>query len=143
MIDFVARLLLVVALVSASGSAPFAHIHPHGHDHGAVRLDDAQARNQPAHHQGEGGHWHLTGHHAADTPGTNTLVGDQHRPISVTLETNAIERPTVRIGTTPALVEVREAGIVPAPPARPVPVAANGRPNPPPRTVLGARAPPV
>ena len=139
----VVRVLLVWALVSAGESMPFAHVHPHGHDHGTPRAEEARALSQSAHHQGQGAHWHLTGRQAVDTPGTDMLVGVRQHHSSVVLPTVAVERPTVGVGATPALVEMWEAVIVPDPPVRPVPVAANARPNPPPRIVLGARAPPV
>ena len=145
MIHRVVRVLLVGALVSAGGSTPFAHVHPHGHGHGAPRAEEARAYSQSAYHQGQGAHWHLTGRQAADTSGTNTLVGARQHHASIALPTVAVERPSVGVGATPSLVEVWEAGIVPDPPApgRRVPVAANARPNSPLRIVLGARAPPV
>ena len=143
MFHHVAAMLLVVALTSAGGSASFAHIHPHGHDHDAPLPEEAQAHNQSAHHRGQGAHWHLNGRHAADSPGTDTLAGDRHHHASVSFATVAVERSTVLVGATSALVEMREAGLVPAPPARPIPVAANTRLNPPPRVILAARAPPV
>ena len=143
MIHRVVRVLLVGVLVLAGGSTPFAHVHPHGHDHGTPRAVEARAHSQSAHPQGQGAHWHLTGRQAADTPGTNTLVGARQHHTSVALPTVAVECPSIGVGATPALVEVCEAGIVPGPLGRRVPVAANARPNPPPRIILGARAPPV
>ena len=143
MIHRVVRVLLVGTLVSAGGSTPFAHIHPRGHDHGAPRAGDAPAHSQSAHHQGQGAHWHLTGRHVPDAPGTNTLGDTRPHDASVALPTAAVERLSVGVGATPALVEMWAAGIVPDPSGRPMPVAANARPNPPPRIVLGARAPPV
>ena len=143
MLQRVTHLLLVVALVSAGGSAPFAHVHRHGHNHAAPQPGEARAHNHAAHHQAQGAHWHLAGHHAADRPGTTTLVGDRHHHAAVAIVAVAVERPSVRGGATRALVEVWEAGIVPAPQSRPVPVATNARPNPPPCILFAARAPPV
>ena len=143
MLQRVAHLLLVVALVSAGGSAPFAHVHRHGHDHTAPQPGEARAHSHAAHHQEQGAHWHLTGRQAADRPGTTTLVGDQHHHAAVAIAAVALQRPSVRDAATRALVEVWEAGIVPALQGRPVPVATNARPNPPPRVLLAARAPPV
>ena len=143
MIHRVVRVLLVGTLVSAGGSTPFAHVHPHGHDHGAPRAGEAPAHSRSAHHQGQGAHWHPTHRHVADAPGTTTLGDIRQHHASVALPTAAVERPSASVGVTPALVEVWAAGIVPDPPGRHVPVATNARPNPPPRIVLGARAPPV
>lgn len=155
MVQRVAYVLLVAALVSAGGSAPFAHVHPRGPDHTAfqpdtarqpdeARLDSHSAHQQGHRHrhaQGQGAHWHLTGRQAADAPGLTTRIGSpHHHPVAVS--TVAVERLSVRGGATPALAEVWAAGTVPDPPGRPVPVAANARPNPPPRILLAARAPP-
>ena len=153
MIERFAYVLLIVALVSAGGSAPFAHVHPQSPDHTALQPDtapqpeEARAHSHSAHrhrhHQGQGAHWHLRGRQAADGPAT-TLVGNRHHhPTTVAVATVAVERLGVRGGATPALADVWEAGTVPDPPGRPVPVAANARPNPPPRILLAARAPPL
>lgn len=75
--------------------------------------------------------------------GTNTLVDDRHRHLSVAQLDDAVARPSVRVGATPALGEVWEVRIVPDRPGRAVPVAAHARPNRPPRVALAARAPPV
>ena len=153
MLHRVARVLLVVALVSVGGSAPLAHAHPHGHAHSAARPEEARAHSRSAHphrhphrhphHPGQGAHWHLTGRQPADTPGTHTLAGDRHHHAAVALATVAVERPSVRAGATPSMVEVRKAGTLPDPPGRLMPVAVNARPDPPPRIVLSARGPPV
>lgn len=146
----VAHVLLVVALVSAGGSAPFAHLHPHSSHHTAPPPDEARAdshsTHQQAHRHGQGqqgAHWHLRGRQAADGPATTTLVGNPHQRASVAIPTVAEKRPGGDDGATPALADVWEAGTVPDPPGRPVPVAANARPNPPPRILLAARAPPL
>ena len=143
MIHRVAHLLVAVALVSASGSTPFAHVHPDGPHRAAPRATDAPDHSHSGHHQEQGAHWHLTGRQAADRPGSTTLDGDRHHHASVAVATVAVERPSVRGGPIPALAEVWENGVVPDPPSRPTPVAANARPNPPPRIVLAARAPPA
>ena len=143
MLQRVAGLLLVIAVVSAGASAPFAHVHPRGHDHEALRLDDVPARGPAAHHHDPGAHWHLTGGQAADTPGTSALVGNRHHHDSVALATVAVARPGIRVGAAPALVAVWEAAIAPDSAGRPVPIAATDRLTPPPRIGLAARAPPV
>ena len=155
MIERFAYVLLIVALVSAGGSAPFAHVHPQSPDHTALqpdtapqpeeaRLDSHSAHRQGHRHrhaQGQGAHWHLTRRLAADGPGTTTRVGNpHHHPVAVLMV--AVERLSVGGNTTHALADVWQAGTGPDPPGRPVPVAANARPNPPPRILLSARAPP-
>lgn len=149
MVQRVAYVLLVAALVSAGGSAPFAHVHQRGPDHTALQPDEARLDSHSAHQQGhrhrhaqgQGAHWHLTGRQAADAPSLTTRIGGpHHHPVAVS--TVAVERLSVRGGATPALAEVWAAETVPALPGRPVPVAANARPNPPPRILLAARAPP-
>ena len=133
MIHRVASVLLILVLAAAAEAAPFAHVRvsrrstprPRLLVGGAERRVDAPV--------------HLYGH----APGTNTLVGDRHRHLSVAQLDDAVARPSVRVGATPALVEVWEARIVPDLPGRAVPVAANARPNRPPRVALAARAPPV
>ena len=129
MIHRVASVLLVLVLVSAGGSDPFARVprrnqRPRVMPRGAGRLVDTAEIVR------------LRGH----TLITNTLVGDRHHH---QLATVADVRPSVRVGATSALVEVGEAGVVPELPGQPVPVAANTRPNRPPRVVLSARAPPA
>ena len=42
MVQRVAYVLLVAALVSAGGSAPFAHVHPRGPDQTALQPDTAR-----------------------------------------------------------------------------------------------------
>ena len=151
MFQCVAHVLLVVALVSAGGSAPFAHVHPHGSHHTAPPPEEARADSHSAHQQrhrhaqGQGAHWHLSGRQAADGPATATLVPNAHQnpPVAVSVSMVAVERLGVRGGGTPALAEGWEAGTVPDPPGRPLAVAAKAGPNnPPPRLRLVARAPP-
>ena len=123
MIHRVASVLLILALAAAA-SAPVTHGRVNRRRTARQRLDAAV---------------HLYGH----APGTTTLVGDRRRHLSVAQLDDAVARPSVRVGTTPALVEVWEARIVPDLPGRAVPVAGNARPNRPSRVVLAARAPPV
>ena len=163
MLQRVAHVLLVVALVSAGRTAPFAHIHPQDHpgthgrhgalgepgrhhpsEPGATRPHDAaehQVRHQ--HPQSLGAHWHPTGRQTAERPGSTTLVGTALRARPVAVATVAVERPGVRAGATPALTTVWVPGGTPVPSSRPVPVATNARPNPPPPAALAARAPPA
>ena len=128
MIHRVASVLLVVALVLAGGSEPSRHMR--------------QTRRSPR-RELVGGAVAAARHLHGYAAGTNTLVGDRHHHLSVPLATVAVAHPNVRVGATPALVGVWEARIVPDLPGQPVPVAANARPNRPPRVVLPARAPPV
>jgi hypothetical protein len=138
-----AYVLLVVALVSSGGTAPFAHVHAHGDVHDATQPDEAQAHGHTEHHTDQGAHWHLTTRRAAAPPDTTAVVGMRYHHTQVAVATVAIERPGVRVGSTPALSEAWQVGIVPVLPGRPVPIDANARPNPPPRIVLAARAPPI
>ena len=148
MVQRVAYVLLVVALVSAGGSAPFAHVHPQAPDHTAPRPEKARRDSHSAHRQGQrhrhaqgqGAHWHLTERQAADGPGTTTRVGNPHHN-SVAVSMVAVQRLSVGGNATPALADVWQPGTVPDSKGRPAPVAANARPNPP-RILLSARAPP-
>ena len=118
--------VLLVGVLVAAGALPARHVRSTRRvprQHRPVRVAESEAV-------------HLRGH----APGTNTPVGDRHH---YQLATVADVRPSVRVGATPALVEVGEAGVVPGLPGQPVPVAANTRPNRPSRVVLSARAPPV
>ena len=125
MLDRAASVLLAWALVTASASAPFAHVHP-----------------QPSHVHGQGSHWHPDGDQTADRP-SSAASGEHHHDSTVSLVTVGIERSGVRVGITPALIEMREARIVPDPLEGWAPVASNARPNPPPPRILAARAPPL
>ena len=144
MFQRVAHVLLVAALVSAGGSAPFAHIHPPDHQNAAPEPDEALAHSAPKHHhhQSQGAHSHPTERQTADGTGSTTLVGNPHHPPPVPIATVAVERLSVRATATPALAAVWAPDSAPVPPNRPVPVAANARPNPPPPVALAARAPP-
>ena len=139
-----AHVLLVAALVSAGGSAPFAHVHPPDHQDAAPEPDEALAHSAPEHHhhQSQGAHSHPTGRQTAKGPGSTTLVGNPHPPPPVPIATVAVERPSGRAAATPALTAVWASDSALVPPSRPVPVAANARPNPPPPITLAARAPP-
>ena len=143
MIRYAARLLLVAAMVSTSSSAPFAHVHPPGHDHGASGPEETHAHTEGAHHPGPGTHWHLAGRHTADLPSATKLASNGHHHATVALVTVAVERSGVCVGATDALAGVRATGIVPDPPGRSVQVTATARSKPPPRIVLEARAPPA
>lgn len=145
MFQRVAHVLFVAMLVSAEGSAPFAHIHPSDHQDAAPEPAEALAHSAPEHHhpQSQGAHSHPTRWQTAEGPGSTTLVGKPHHSPPVPIATVAVERPSVRAAATPALTAMWAPDSVPVPPSRPVPVAANARPNPPPPVTLAARAPPV
>ena len=129
-----AGVLLVVALVLAGGAEPFTH-GPLNRQTPRLRLRVRSAQRSVAELEAV----RLDNY----APGTTTLVSDRRHYPSVALATVAGPRPSVRVAATPAVVEVREAGIVPDLPGQPVPVTANTRPNRPPRVGLAARAPPV
>ena len=115
--------VLVVALVSAGGSGPLAPV--------------PQNRRSPRSGLVVGG-----SKRSVAQPGQHG-VGDRSHHLSVALATVAVARPSLHVRAIPALVELREAGIVPDLPGQTVSVDANTRPNRRPRVVLTARAPPA
>jgi len=143
-----AHVLLVSALVSGAGSAPFAHVHTHGQQvprgthHAAPQPAGHPAHGHAAHHQEHGTHWHLAGRTARDTAATPLLVGLRHRHAQVAVTAVAVEDPNLRGGTLTALPEVWKAPIVSHAPDRAVRIDAQARANPPPHGALAARPPP-
>lgn len=138
----VASILLAVVMVMAGSSASFAHLHPHGEDHGAERSRSIQDHSSSAHEHGQRSHWHPLNSRTAGHPST-MVSGQHHHHPSISLVTVAVERPMVRVGLTGAVATLWEAGIGLDHRSRPVPVASNAQPNPPPPTLLAARAPPL
>ena len=143
MLSHIARVFLVITVVSAGGIESFAHIHPHGHGHGTVQPEEAPSHGYSAHRQRSGAHWHLTGPESAEKPGTTRFASNTHRHASVRVEVLAIERSSGRIGATSALVEAWRAEIVPGASCRHLSIVTKGSPDLPPRIVLPARAPPI
>ena len=143
MLHRVARLLLVGTLVSSGASAPFVHVHVHGRDHGTSPSTGGEIDAHCAHHRSAGAHWHPTGRQAAGAAGARAAAGDRHRHAAVAPTAAAVETPSVRVAAAPALIEAPEAGVVPSPRGGRAPVGAIVGPDPPPRAVLAARAPPV
>ena len=93
MIHRVASALLIVALLLAGGSDPFARV-PRRNPRLRVMTGGGGRSVDTA------GCVHLQG----QIPSTNTLVGDRHHPLSAALETVAVASASVRVGSTPALV---------------------------------------
>lgn len=142
MIDRVASIVLAVVMVIAGSSASFAHLHAHGEDHGAERSGSVQDHSPSAHEHGQRSHWHPLDSRTAGHPST-MVSGQHHHHPSISLVTVAVERPIVRVEITSAVATLWEAGIVLDHRSRPVPVASNAQPNPPPLKILAARAPPL
>ena len=143
MFSHIARVFLVITVVSAGGIESFAHIHPHGHGHGTVQPEAAPSHGHSADHHGSGAHWHLTGPESAEKSGTTRFANNTHRHTSVRVEVLAVERSSGRIGATSVLVEAWRAEIVSVASGRHLSIVTKGSPDLPPRIVLPARAPPI
>ncbi len=132
------RALLVVTLLSSGTSAPFAHVHPPGHDHATGAGGEASASEHDARRHWHGVHWHQG---TARGPGTSDAdIGER---VSVALAA-AAEAPSVRIDTTPAPpAEALPSAALSNPASRTAPAAACADPDPPPRARRSTRAPPL
>ncbi len=137
----IARVLLAAALASSGVSAPFLHVHAHG-PHGASSHADG-IDEHCAHHHAEGVHWHPTGSAASDSGSTLATAGAGHRHAAVALSAAAIESSSVDVGRSLTPIGAPEAGAPPVQRAARTPVDPTAGPDPPPRTVDAARAPPV
>ena len=142
MSDRVVCMVLAVVLVIAGGSAPFAHVHPHGEGDGVDQRADVGVNTSPPHDHARGAHWHPVGSHAAERLAI-TISRGHHRHLSVPLDALAVERPNVRIGVAPALVETWTAQVMLDPPFQSASVGSNARAQPPPSRLVTARAPPL
>ena len=143
MLHRIARLLLVVVLVSSGATAPFLHVHAHGADHGVSSSHARQADAHCAHHHAEGVHWHPARNRAPDAAGALAAVGFGHRHAAVALSAAAMEASPVCLAAPGAWVEPPETGVLPTSPGAHAPVDPTAGPDPPPRAVNAARAPPV
>ena len=63
------RSLLVLTLLSSGTSAPFAHVHPPGHDHGGAATSGQSAGDGDARRDWHGVHWHQGERRAPGTSG--------------------------------------------------------------------------
>ena len=140
MLSHVARMYLVIAIVSAGGMGSFAHVHPHDHGHGTLQSEGVSSHVQSSHHQNSAAHWHSQ---AAGSPGTTRLAGNAHHHTSVKVDQLAVERSSVRIGSSFLLVGAWQADIVPVPSGCCSSLVIKASPDLPPRIVLPARAPPI
>lgn len=131
------RALLVVTLLSSGTSAPFAHVHPPGHDHAAGTGGEASAGEHDARRHWHGIHWHQGELRAPGTPGAD--IGER---VAVALAA-AAEAPSVRVDTTPAPADAWPPIAVGDPASRTAPAAACADPDPPPRARRSTRAPPL
>jgi len=134
----IARVLLAVALASSGATAPFMHVHVHVASSHGDGIDE-----HCAHHHAEGVHWHTAGNPAADGGGALATAGTAHRHAAVALSAAAIESSSTGVGPSPAAGEALEAGALPIERGVRAPVDPTTGPDPPPRTVAAARAPPV
>ena len=142
MLQRIARALLAVALASSGATAPFMHVHAHGSAHGASAHGDG-IDEHCEHHHAEGAHWHPAGKAPADDGGAPAAAEAGHRHAAVALSAAAIESLSTGVGPFPAAVEAPEAGAPPIERGVRAPVDSTAGPDPPPRTVAAARAPPV
>lgn len=141
MLHCIARLLLVVALVSSGATAPFLHVHAHGADHGASH--PGRADEHCAHHHAEGAHWHLGGSPASRAGGALATGAASHRHAAVALSAAAVETAAVGLDAACALVDAPESAVPAGPGGMRARVAADAGPDPPPLILLATRAPPV
>ena len=144
MIQFVWRLLLIVALVSASGSAPFAHVHPDIHAHGSPEHRHDQVQGDSSHDHERTTHWHLTNQQANDPSNTTTLYAGLDHDVSIATNTLAVKRSSDRGNITPPVnLEVRKFNASASLTSQPLRVASDSRPQPTARFVPDNRAPPA
>ena len=145
MLSHLARVFLVMAVVSAGGIESFAHIHPHGHGHGTLQPEETTSHGHSVHAHGQslGAHWHLTGPEVAEKSSTTRFTSNTHRHVSVRVEVLAVERSSVRIGAASALVDAWWTEIAPVSSGWCLSIVTKACPDLPPRIVLPARAPPV
>lgn len=132
------RSLLVLTLLSSGTSAPFAHVHPAGHDHGDAATSGESAGERDARRLWRGVHWHQ-----GERRGPGTSGADIGERISVALAA-AAETPPVRVDTMPAPpAEALPSAALCDPASRTAPAAACADPDPPPRAGRSTRAPPL
>ncbi len=141
MLQCVAHVLLVGVVASSSVSAPFLHVHAHG-SHSGVSSHGEGVDEHCAHHHAEGAHWHVA---EGRVSGADALAGAVagHRHAAVTLPAVAIEAAPVCLDASVAPLETPEAGPPPVSRGAHRHVDSTAGPDPPPRAVNAARAPPV
>lgn len=127
--------LLVAALLASGTSAPFAHVHPHGHDHSVPSSSEGSAGDRDTLRDWHGIHWHLGDR---PEPGTSS-IGDR---VSIALAA-ALEMLPAGVDTLPALADMACSQTVADFAGRAAPRAACAAPEPPPKAPPSARAPPV
>ncbi len=130
------RSLLVATLLSSGTSAPFAHVHPPGHDHAVGAGSEAAAGEHEARRDWHGIHWHPGERRGSGTPGAD--IGER---VSVALTASA-EAPRAGFDTGPAPAAALPSAALCDPASRMAPAAACADPDPPPRARGSTRAPP-
>lgn len=144
MIQSVWRLLLIVALVSASGSAPFAHIHTDIHAHGSPEHRHDQVQGDSSHSHERTTHWHLTDQQANDPSNTTTLSDGLDHDVSIATNTLAVKRSSDRGNIIPPVnLDVHKFNASPSLTSQPLRVASDIGPQPTARFVPDNRAPPA
>lgn len=143
MLHRIAHVLLAGVVASSGVSAPFRHVHAHGPDSGVSSSHGEGIDEHCAHHHAEGLHWHLTGTRAADAGGSLATAGSGHRHAAVALSAVATETAPVCLDASVAPHETPEAAVPPTSRGVRAHVDPTAGPDPPPRAVNAARAPPV
>ena len=138
----IARVVLAVALASSGVSAPFMHVHAHGSAHPVSSHGDG-IDEHCAHHHSAGAHWHPAGNAAPHSGTALAAAGAGHRHAAVVVSAAAIESSPLDIGQSFAPLDAPESGMLSDPSGARAPVAEDAGPDPPPRTVDAARAPPA
>ena len=141
MLHRIAHMLLVGAVASSGVSAPFLHVHAHG-SHFGVSSHGEGVDEHCAHHHAEGAHWHVAD---GRVPGADELAGAApgHRHAAVTLSAVAIGASSVCLDASVAPLATPEADPPPASRGAHTHVDSTAGPDPPPRAVNAARAPPA
>ena len=129
-----ACVLLVLTLLSSGASAPFAHVHPPGHDHAG---GEAPAGEHDARRDWHGIHWHQGERGESGTPDAG--IGER---VAVAAAV-AAEAPPAGPDAAPVPAEALPSTAVCDPASRIAPAAACADPDPPPRTRRSTRAPPL
>lgn len=137
-----ARVLLAAALASSGAVAPFLHVHAHGAAH-PVSAHAGASDEHCAHHHAAGAHWHPIGPPSSEGGRSPAAAAPWGLHAAVALSAAATETPAVRLAAPAVPAAAPETGVLPAPRGARRPVDPTSGPDPPPRAVDAARAPPA